>query len=1092
MSLPSDFNAALMLYINPELSALSNITTVEEARDYYLNDPNGSNLEYTLCNIPDIFDSRIYLADNKDGLNISGFNQLIKTAMVNYGYSLLDLEKIAQYVPSVYQDIYLVAPNVFAYKDLDYVVTESNLNVGDEIKIAVNSNQDEIFSVVTSIDEMTNTFTVSNVWSAPLSNSENYYLFVGQKLWDTDRIAKVNFLRGLHSLTPIYGDFSNRFYGLDPDFNVPLYKLLYPDAKLFTPEQCILDYTSRRNNNDIRIGKQDEIVKSISYIYTELKNLHVTCNLKIDHNFVLNGYWVNGITSNSERTSSNAFDTLLITEKGSKAYLEMYMNTTMVLNQLVVNSNATFSNAVIGYGQYSLSNNLLMTGSAFVGCNVSLSNDLYVGGNFQLAGQFHLLGDEIIDGHLYVKKDSYFGSNVSLSNDLYVFGNTYLWANATVSNDLNIHGNTYLWSNVNVGCNATISNDLSVNRNAFVQSNATISNTLTVQANAYFLSNTNCCNNTIIAGNTYISQSIYAGSNVSLSNDLTVFGNTYMWHNATLSNDLNIHGNSFLWSNLSVGSNISLSNDLTVFGNAYIWNNATVSNDLQIHGNTYLWSNANIGSNVAISNDLDVFNNTRLHQNVNIGSNLAMSNDLDTYGNARIYKSLNVASNISLSNDLTVFGNTYMWHNATVSNDLQIHGNTYLWSNANIGSNAAISNDLEVYGNTRLHQNVNIGSNLAMSNDLDTYGSARIYKSLNVASNISLSNDLTVFGNTYMWHNATVSNDLQIHGNTYLWSNANIGSNATISNDLDVFNNTRLHQNVNIGSNLAMSNDLDTYGNARIYKSLNVASNISLSNDLTAFGNTYMWHNATVSNDLQIHGNTYLWSNVSVGCNVAVSNSVTVGGSCSISNVLNVLGTATFGTSTSYGSLVVDVLGAIRSDDYLMTSDVRVKRNVQYMDNDYCSDFVRNVDVISYHLDYDPKKQTKYGFVAQDIERHDPQIVKKTTGYIPNISAYTYVEGDKITLKDHNLNIGDRIKVIRSDGSQSTIVVNHIDDSDSFRINTTTFDRQRIYLYGSEQPDFRIVDYSQLVALQMGALRQALKRIDDLENQLSNHRTGMI
>jgi hypothetical protein len=119
-----------------------------------------------------------------------------------------------------------------------------------------------------------------------------------------------------------------------------------------------LDYTARRNNFDYRIGKGEEIVKSIDHVYTKLRNLNVSCNLQIGGNFRLKTFEVTEITNNYTRSSSNASSSNLITEYGSKAYLDQYLSDTMVLQNLVVRdttvamSNATMCNKLTHFCEY--------------------------------------------------------------------------------------------------------------------------------------------------------------------------------------------------------------------------------------------------------------------------------------------------------------------------------------------------------------------------------------------------------------------------------------------------------------------------------------------------------------------------------------------------------------------------------------------------------------------------------------------------------------------------------------------------------------------------------------------------------------------
>ena len=665
---PSDFNPATLLYLNPELQAYSNIVTIEEARDYYLLKGSNANIMYSLSELPTGFDTKIFVSDNKDGLNISDLNRTIKLAMSNDGYTPYDLQVFGQYQPTIYKDLRLVGTNTFAYADLGYQITDCNLAAGDDVKLVVNEVEYAFGEVITT-DPLTNTFSISNFYGKTYSNNEenDTFLLYGHKIWDFERLGLVNWARNNRSCNPIFGDFSNRYYGLDPDFNVELYKLLYPDARILTPEQAILDYTARRNGSDIRIGKAQEIVSEIAFLFTDLLNLNVSCNLKCDGNFILNGYWVNGITSNSVRVSALASDSNLITEKAAKGYLDNFLNGTMVLNNLVVDSNATFCNTV------GILSNLGVNGTTHLG------NDAYISGN------------------------SYFLSNMFVTNDGY-------------------------------------------------------------------------------------------------------------------------------------------------FGNLGVNNNATICNNLLVV------------------------------------------------------------------------------------------------------KQSCLSNDVFIYGNGNVSGNFNV--------DGDT----------NISSNVNLSNSLFVGGG------------------------------------------------------------------------LQVNSNMSLSNDLSVMGNVLAYSNLTIS------------------------------------------GLVTIGTSGTMGELVLDATGSIRCDEYLLTSDERVKTDIDFLSIDQCYNVVRNAPVISYKLRYDEKKRTKYGFLAHEIEQLDPLLVSNITDFVPNVMKQLVVKNNTIKIKDHPIKNGNRLKLF-CDGKLKTVSVVSV-SKHSLKIDTNEYDGKKIIVYGTEITDFKTIDYTQMFAVSMGALKKLMGKVSYLENQV--------
>ena len=884
MSLPSDFDAATFLYLNPELQAYSNVYTIELARDYFLSSSSSSNLAYNMAQMPSNFDGRIFIADNKDGLNISQLNNTIKVAMSNDGFSKYDMDVFSQYLPTVYKDLRLLDTNVFAFKNLDYAITSNNLIVGDEIKIGVN-NVLNVFSKVVDIDSNLNVFTVSNYYTSSLSNSDDKYLLIGHKIYDFDRLSRANYVRNNRSSNPIYGDFSNRFYGLDPDFNVTFYKMLYPDARLLTDEQCVLDYTSRRNNNDVRVGKSDELVKSIDYVYTELRNLHVSCNCKVDHNLVLAGYWVNGITNNKTRPSSQATDVELITEKASKGYLDIFKQTTMDLNNLTVNSNSTFCNAVE------------------------------------------------------------------------MFGTCYIQSNLTLSNNMQMTGNAFISSNMFIGNNLSLSNDFVTGCNAFIGNDCTISNNLIIQG---------------------------------------VF---------SLQGDCEIHGRALVHKEGVFGSNVSLSNNGYIGNSLFVGSNVSMSNNLQVCGNTDVLGYVNIAGNNVVQGNMQVSGSNHIVGTVTIESNTSIDANLD------VWQTVNVGSNIALSNNLFV-------GNATVM----------------IG-------ELTLYGSATLCNNIVIEKDVIVG------------QSLNVGSNISLSNNLKVLKNIYVNCNLSLSNNLYVNGDGMI--------------------NGKLYGLCNV---LAISGDTDVSGNFIGYSNGTFCNNLNVVRDITA-------QSIVVSSTAQVTGFLQGLSNFEIKGVSTFSNAVTIIGNTSLESNLSLTGTMNIGTSNTWGTLLVDVMGGIRADDYLITSDARVKKEIKTFDNTYCTNFIKNAPVISYKLKYDPCEREKYGFLAHEMEQLDKNVVANIRDFIPNIMKQCVVKADWIVIKKHELKKGDRVKIV--DGRCTKVVKVVEIKTNSVRVDAS-FIEKSIFVYGPEIQDFKALDYTQLFAISVGALQNTIARVTELETRLAS------
>ena len=249
-----DFNPATYLYLNPELQAFSNVTTIEQAQAFYLSNVNGSNLPYSLSNLDSNFNARVFIHSSKNGLDISSLNDVIRQAMSNDGYSDTSLLANSEFMQSIQQPITYTTSNTF-YMTNAVPLTTENLIVGDDVMIVI-ENEAEVISKVTSINSNTqpNTFTVSNYANISFSNASNVELF-GQRLYDAERLGIINWIRGYRSPDPYAGN-----YAVDTSFNPDLYRLLYPDARHLTNMQSLFDYVTYRGNGDFRIGNVGQFI----------------------------------------------------------------------------------------------------------------------------------------------------------------------------------------------------------------------------------------------------------------------------------------------------------------------------------------------------------------------------------------------------------------------------------------------------------------------------------------------------------------------------------------------------------------------------------------------------------------------------------------------------------------------------------------------------------------------------------------------------------------------------------------------------------------------------------------------------------------
>lgn len=251
-------NPATYLYLNPSLQATRTAIDVEAATSYWNTNPASRSLPKSLPVLPDTFDPYVFLAENRDIIDVSTMNQVIYRAMSNEGRDVRTLWKNAAYHGTIFQPAKLITSNTFKFLDPSYTISPCNLQVNDLVKIGVNSNHQHIFGTVSNISLANQAFSISTANSAIYSDSNASYIVYGLSLFDAERLSLVN-LANIYDSTPAKPSYPYVVPLLEKEFNVDLYHMLYPDARMMSQTEAYIDYTDNWGAKSYRITKASDI-----------------------------------------------------------------------------------------------------------------------------------------------------------------------------------------------------------------------------------------------------------------------------------------------------------------------------------------------------------------------------------------------------------------------------------------------------------------------------------------------------------------------------------------------------------------------------------------------------------------------------------------------------------------------------------------------------------------------------------------------------------------------------------------------------------------------------------------------------------------
>lgn len=183
----------------------------------------------------------------------------------------------------------------------------------------------------------------------------------------------------------------------------------------------------------------------------------------------------------------------------------------------------------------------------------------------------------------------------------------------------------------------------------------------------------------------------------------------------------------------------------------------------------------------------------------------------------------------------------------------------------------------------------------------------------------------------------------------------------------------------------------------------------------------------------------------------------------------------------------------IASQSYT-SSDARIKNVVGFSDNKQDLNRLQQIKI----TDYTYKDMVNRGsqnfkkVIAQQVEAVYPEAVNKITSVIPDIyslaETINYDAANKhlsITLsKSYDLKAGDKVKLVHAIEGEVLAEIESVSGR-TFTVKNWTFNTEKIFVYGREVNDFRVVDYEALSMLGISAIQQLAKEIEELKKQSS-------
>ena len=193
-----------------------------------------------------------------------------------------------------------------------------------------------------------------------------------------------------------------------------------------------------------------------------------------------------------------------------------------------------------------------------------------------------------------------------------------------------------------------------------------------------------------------------------------------------------------------------------------------------------------------------------------------------------------------------------------------------------------------------------------------------------------------------------------------------------------------------------------------------------------------------------------------------------------------------------YYSIQTD--GRIRAPEFNAISDVRIKKGISNLNSKKQLSDLNRLRVVNYsYIDQLANgNKSKTGFIAQEVEKLNPQFVNQSADFIPSVfalakSASMENELLKITSeKPHGFAKGDEVKFFAEGKKEVIKTVEEVISPQSFTVKKWDAPTSNLFIYGKKVADFRAIDFDQITALSVAAIQELSKQVDQLKNENKN------
>ena len=611
------------------------------------------------------------------------------------------------------------------------------------------------------------------------------------------------------------------------------------------------------------------------------------------------GSRIDGSNNQLQNIYMHSIDLFLISNVTIPYVPNSYNNTTITLA-----GNYGASRMLYAYypNIYNRANNTLLEVSG----NMFISGDLNINDGGKLMSNndtFYLLNDNVqnlfignnrtnnnMSGSLFVGIDLSVNSRLFVVNDSFMNARLFIGADVSMNGNIYSSGRSIQQGDVSMNSRLFIGGDVSMNSRLFITSDVSMGLRLFVGGDASF------------GGNIYTLGNSIQHGDVSMNSRLSVNGDVTMNDRLFIDRDVSMNSRLFIGSDTNVGGNLTVQKDMNIIGrlnvmqyaqSSIIYTNVTTNNytliiseDMSLNGRLVVNYDVSInsrlftGGDVSMNGNVYSFGRTIQEGDVSMNSRLFINGDVSM--NSRLF----VLNDASFGGNIYALGRTIQDGDVSMNSRLFVNGDVSMNSRLFVLNDASFGGNIYTLGHTINQGDVSMNSRLFVNGDVSMNSRLFITSDVSMGARLFVSTDVSFGGNMYAQGHTIVQGDVSM--NSRLFIDGDVSMNSRLFVTSDVYSGARLFisDDVSFNSNLYTKFRSILDGDAVLNSRLFVANDVSMNNNVGITKNLTVY-NTVYSAYYDICSNLY-YNNPNypdVANQPGVANSITIGNNASFINI---------------------------------------------------------------------------------------------------------------------------------------------------------------------------------------------------------------